>query len=229
MGKKQILGGLLRRIPKSAFEQNMVRLKNVMETRWGKCVVDFLVQEDKFGVPAWKWKDPRELRLPGDAEIKFREMLQPRTIKLIGEEDQIVWCGAKSGNYAVKFGYKFLDQEQMGDQWPQHLLWRKDCLQKAGAFAWLAIRERILTGDQLSKLGFAGPFKCVMCKKEIETPTHLLLHCLVAQNCWTRLLQKIEWVTPLMGSLLSWFQAWGCWGDKSVYSSIWKISPSALI
>lgn len=121
--------------------------KKATKTKWGKYVSDFLIQEFKFGVPVWEQKDPVELKLPKEEEKRFRELLLSRIIRINNEDDQIVWCGTKSNNYVVKIGYKLLDQEYLNIQCPHHLLWNKDCLQKASAFSWLAIRDRILTGD----------------------------------------------------------------------------------
>lgn len=72
------------------------------------------------------------------------------------------------------------------------LFWSKECLPKASAFAWLAVKGRILTGERRKRFGFMGPTKCVMCNLLEEWVDHLLLKCEVAQRCWSDLQRSLN-------------------------------------
>lgn len=99
-------------------------------------------------------------------------------------EDKVIWCGSSDGKYSVKLRYFFLDVRMRNEEWLVDLFWGKECLPKAGTFAWLAFRGRILTGERRKRLGFHGPSRCVMCEKAEETVDHLLLHCVIEASCW---------------------------------------------
>lgn len=74
-----------------------------------------MTREDHYGMAMWKWKDPGELNMPREMENRFRNFLNSRIVKLSEEEDSIIWCGSKSGKYAIKIGYKLLDQDLMDE------------------------------------------------------------------------------------------------------------------
>ncbi|XP_059070577.1 uncharacterized protein LOC131860212 [Cryptomeria japonica] len=69
-------------------------------------------------------------------------------------------------------------------EWEAKVCWNNVCLLKAGAFSWLAGNRQILYGDRLRKMGFAGPFRCVLCEKAEEDVDHLLLNCDFSQEAW---------------------------------------------
>lgn len=53
------------------------------------------------------------------------------------EEDEIIWCGTKSGIYYVKLGYALLEAEDKKVDWEAKVCWNNAFLSKAGAFSWL--------------------------------------------------------------------------------------------
>lgn len=90
------------------------------------------------------------------------------------KEDKLVQCTAKSGQYSVKIGYQDLDRrEEIGD-WHFKLFWGQHSLPKAGSFAWLVARGRILTGERRRIFGFQEPTKCVSCEEAEKNVDHLL-------------------------------------------------------
>lgn len=145
------------------------------------------------------------------------------------EEDKIVWCGAKSGSYSVKVGVSLLKSEDRMKEWEAKVCWNNVCLPKAGAFSWLAGNRRILFGDRLRKMGFAGPFRCVLCEKAEEDVDHLLLNCEFAREAWLFGLQRLNWKGPMIGNLSEWLESWPVLGKPSIFAAIWKILPSTIL
>ena len=141
----------------------------------------------------------------------------------------MIWCASKSGKNSTKLGYQLCEGQKNMESWPHQLCWNKLCMPKAGAFAWLAFKGRILTDDRRYKYGFIGPSRCSLCMKEVESANHLLAQCTFAQHCWALLKQHLCWSTPLPGSVKGIFHCWPNQSHKSIYSYLWKVSLAQLI
>lgn len=79
----------------------------------------------------------------------FKKLLVERDISLTKEEDIIIWCCYKSGEYTVKQGYNLLENEESREKCVLGICWHQACLPKAGAFTWLASKGKILTSDSV--------------------------------------------------------------------------------
>lgn len=80
--------------------------------------------------------------------------------------------------------YNSLLKREPSANWPYHLYWNLSYLPKARAFIWLTLRDIILTGTRLDKMGITSLYKCVLCDKAFESSDHSLLHCEFAQTIW---------------------------------------------
>ncbi|XP_059064784.1 uncharacterized protein LOC131856859 [Cryptomeria japonica] len=76
---------------------------------WGDKVSDFLVQDSFDLGQRMTWKDPSDLDLEEVDQRTLRNILASREVMSSREEDEIIWCGAKSGIYSVKLGYALLE------------------------------------------------------------------------------------------------------------------------
>jgi hypothetical protein len=58
--------------------------------------------------------------------------------------------------------------------------------------------EKILTLDNLQKMNVVVIEWCCMCKKSGESIEHLLLHCEVARELWSYILNLfgVDWIMP---------------------------------
>lgn len=175
------------------------------------------------------WKDPRDLDLEEADERLLRNILASKEVTSSREEDEIIWYGAKSGSYSVKLGYTSLETEGRKVDWEAKVCWNNACLSKAGAFSWLAGNNRILTGDRLKRMGFAGPFRCVLCKTKEEDVDHLLVNCDFTQEASRFVLQRLSWKGPLIGKLRKWLDSWPALHKSSTFATIWKVMPSTIM
>lgn len=159
----------------------------------------------------------------------MKDFLKRHQILPTNTADKVVWCGSVNGNYSVKVGYQLLDSDVEEAFWAKNLCWSKECLPKAGAFAWLAVKGRILSRERRKRLGLAGPTKCVLCDEAEESTDHLILHCKVASSCWDALRLKLGWKGPWQNTVKGVFEGWPRPSGTSLFSSVWVVSPSIVI
>lgn len=68
-----------------------------------------------------------------------------------------------------------------------HRIWKVEGPPRMKVFAWLAIRNSILTHDNLRKRGWEIVSRCVLCKKEMETGKHLFQECPYTRQLYAKL------------------------------------------
>jgi hypothetical protein len=101
--------------------------------------------------------------------------------------------------YSVKEGsMDFLRQNNLPDKsnmWKN--IWNNDGLPKINIFCWILAHGKLITGDNLNKRGFQGPFRCAMCCQNLERTHHLFSDCEFSKQVWhlvyLELIHKISW------------------------------------
>ena len=61
---------------------------------------------------------------------------------------------------------------------------------KIEMFSWTLMHERVLTGENLEKRGFVGPFRCPLCAEASENISHLFLKCPYDVSVWMQVLKR---------------------------------------
>ena len=120
----------------------------------------------------------------------------------------LIWLPVAKGTYSIKEGYKLL-QSIASEENPSRaymFCWNNVVLPKDGCFAWLAIKNRILTSDHLERLNVAPPFKCVLFQDEYESVDHLFASCQFVYQCWMFVLRKLNFSKPLHNKIWDIFQ-----------------------
>lgn len=177
---------------------NQIELK--LKSSWGHKVRDY-IEFDPSNPCTCKWKYFNFLQVPSQIKAFLKLELDKRHVFLSNKQDEIIWIKSKSGEYNVKDGYASLANVNHRIYVPLKFCWGPHVLPKAGPFSWLAIKDRILTGTRLDRLGIINLFPCVMCGKTFESTNHLLPSCDFAQICWYWLLNQLGWSSPLYHSL----------------------------
>ncbi|WMV33012.1 hypothetical protein MTR67_026397 [Solanum verrucosum] len=142
--------------------------------------------------------------------------------------DKLKW-GHQKGVYTVKEGYQQLcSRNPVIANWPWKLIWRTKLPPKVVFFTWIALYEACLTQDNIKKRKIQFPNRCYMCKKEVETPRHLLLHCEVASELWSMFfcLSGINWTTPL--TVKDAYESWSLWKVDKAIKKIWIMIPACI-
>ena len=132
----------------------------------------------------WCWRDVSNEELTESQKQRMQNIFKERIIMVSLKQDKIIWCCSLLGNYLVKLGYNMLAETNEEIFTSKDLCQDKDILPKAGAFAWLAYNERILTMERLKSIGINGPSRCPLCEKNEETIDHLLVQCQYAKKWW---------------------------------------------
>jgi hypothetical protein len=88
-------------------------------------------------------------------------------------------------------------------------VWKWQIPLRIKLFSWLLFENKILTWDNLSKRGFCGPSRCVLCGEEEESINHLMVYCSFSKDVWEFILNvfQIQRVWGC-GQLNECFQVW---------------------
>jgi hypothetical protein len=63
-------------------------------------------------------------------------------------------------------------------------IWKWQLPLKIKLFVWLLLEKKILTWENLTKRGFEGPSRCVLCGINEENVNHLFVDCRFTKNIW---------------------------------------------
>ena len=58
-----------------------------------------------------------------------------------------------------------------------YMFWRRNIPTKIVLFGWLVWKDKVLTGNNLLKRGYSGPFRCHICCADFESTEHFFLRC----------------------------------------------------
>ena len=158
---------------------------NLLKMRLGTKLVDYVENDLSNEDNPWKWKSLSSFNIPINDRTKLEEILQNRKIYLNNKEDKLRWAISNDGTYKVKEGYNVILNSQRWEEIsiPMNLCWDPAILPKVGIFLWAALQNSILTADRIKKMGFEGPSRCPLCKKDNETTDHLLFQCSFSNEC----------------------------------------------
>lgn len=86
----------------------------------------------------------------------------------------------------------------MGPRPSWGLVWSSKLIPRINMFLWLTMQEKILTINNLWKIGFYMPNKCYLCEKDVEDSYHLFISCIFAREVWALFpnLWRVEWIFP---------------------------------
>lgn len=117
------------------------------------------------------------------AELADLIQLQGRDINA---EDEIVWQWTPNGEYSIQSAYnaQFIGHTKVTTF---HLVWKAMAEPKWRIFTWILLQKKILTADNLEKMGRPHNPICTLCNREPETPTHLCKECDYTKETWDKL------------------------------------------
>lgn len=92
------------------------------------------------------------------------------------------------------------------------------------------MHKKILTGENLMKINFAGPYRCVLCNQAPETIDHLFVDYPFAHNFWTLTLHGLNTTVPSKISIVDLFSTWkdhysSNITNKSLWARVWITIP----
>ncbi|KAL2903953.1 hypothetical protein RDABS01_002663 [Bienertia sinuspersici] len=105
------------------------------------------------------------------------------------KEDEIIWCQEENGDYSVKSGYWYLQNQRKRGRnhtetkfWKR--LWKTPMSQRWRMFCWKLAHNALPTKENLSKRKITQNSSCVICGN-VESASHLFLYCEVSKRIWS--------------------------------------------
>jgi hypothetical protein len=120
------------------------------------------------------------------------------------QEDALIWRWTSTGCYTAKSAYEV----QFRGSYSAlncSAIWKARTEGKHRFFAWLLLQSKLLTADNLLARNWPCNPLCPLCDQDLETPQHISLHCVFAQQVWL----QVSWWTfgrvqpPAIGSSLT--------------------------
>ena len=143
------------------------------------------------------------------------------------KEDRLLLKDSSTDGFSVSHMYRKLMFAPPLD-FPSRSILNPIVPPKLGFFAWEASWGKVLTLDQLKRMGIPIVNRCFLCEEHEETIDHLLIHCSKAKSLWDLLLAITEanWVFPstVRQLLLAWQSA--SVGKKR--KRVWMAAPLCL-
>lgn len=107
-----------------------------------------------------------------------------RNINFIDDlPDSIRWKWTTSGEYSAASAYKMQFQGSIPTN-DKSLIWSAKAAPRAKAFAWILLRGKCLTADNLAKRQIPHDPLCPLCHNEPETARHLIASCTFSKQVW---------------------------------------------
>ena len=121
-----------------------------------------------------------------------------------------VWGWGPTGSYSVAIGYNVIlnyPSTTHNAKFWKHV-WQSPRILKVIFFTWILRHQRALTGENLIKRGFFGPFWCCFCKQASESSAHIFVNCWYTQKAWAFLLLGLPVSIPYNEDLVNLFANW---------------------
>jgi hypothetical protein len=108
----------------------------------------------------WCWRPARSEEL---VAIQSRLSDVP-----IGVVDKPIWTIGRSGTYVCADTWNYLRKEKTIVSWWK-LVWHQLAIPKQAFILWLAVNNKLSTGDRMLAWGFTGDTSCVFCRGGTES------------------------------------------------------------
>lgn len=107
----------------------------------------------------------------------------------IGEVDKPIWTIAQSGTFVSADTCDYSRKKKATvNWWP--LVWHPHTILKHAFILWLAIQNRLTTGDRMLTWGFKGDINCVFYRNGTESRDHLFFLCGFSSWIWKTCMQR---------------------------------------
>jgi hypothetical protein len=168
----------------------------------------------------WCW---RPTRSEGLVAIQSRLTDVP-----IGGIDKPVWNLAKFGVFTCAETWNYLRKKNGAVRW-WPLVWHSFAILKQAFILWLALHNRLTTGDRLFAWGFKENVNCGFCKAGIESRNHIFFSCGFSSRVWKICLQQCG----LLNCSTSWSEVIDerciTWKSKNLMGTICRLILSSAV
>jgi RNA recognition motif-containing protein len=118
------------------------------------------------------------------------------------QEDTIIWMHTSDGQYTASSAYKiqFLG---LTTSLTAEVTWQTKAPPRCRFFVWLMLQNRIWTAARLQIRGWPNDYFCPLCRKNLETVSHLFQECCFSRELWEKV---ATWITTTQLRPASWNQ-----------------------
>jgi hypothetical protein len=129
----------------------------------------------------WNWPPARS-----DVLVSIQSQL---SLVPLGDSDQAWWSISKSGKYTCNETWDHIRNKRDIVSW-WRLIWFPLAIPKQAFLLWLAVKNRLVTGERMASWGFQGDVLCVFCRGCIEGRDHLFFQCSFSRRIWKFVLDR---------------------------------------
>jgi hypothetical protein len=118
---------------------------------------------------------------------RYIHTLKTYHVRIKESEDELIWGKNPAKEvYIPKTGYQALNSYAGSDEgvWWWKCIWKYKCPLKSCIFMWLALKNKVLTWENLKKGGKHGLGWCYLCQSCDESIAYLLLFCPFPGEVW---------------------------------------------
>ncbi|KAK1668638.1 hypothetical protein QYE76_056797 [Lolium multiflorum] len=90
--------------------------------------------------------------------------------------DKFTWRFTPDGRYSASSAYRLQFAGSVQTAFTQ-LIWKPWATPRCRLFAWLFVQNRLMAADRLLARGWPNGYFCPLCKRNLETATHLFIEC----------------------------------------------------
>jgi hypothetical protein len=158
---------------------------------------------------------------------RFFEMLYSLKLRYEGE-DKICRIPSRRKSFEVKSYYN-VSSIPIHSSFPSKSIWKVKVPPRVAFFVWTATLGKILTLDNLRKRNIIVMEWCYMCRNYGESIDHLFLHCMVATELWSTILQLFGVVWLMPRSVIDMLGSWRGKKGNRLLVPIWRMAPLCLM
>jgi hypothetical protein len=132
-----------------------------------------------------KWLSDLRFSLDiGHSDELLRLEILLNNVQLTQAPDDITWTFGGKNFYTAKSAYLL---QFIGAVTTEHkkLIWQGWAPARCKFFMWTLMLDRVLTADKLMLRGWENEYFCPLCRRNLETTTHLYAECPYSRNVWS--------------------------------------------
>uniref|UniRef100_A0ACD5UP66 Uncharacterized protein n=1 Tax=Avena sativa TaxID=4498 RepID=A0ACD5UP66_AVESA len=107
-------------------------------------------------------------------------------VHLSAEPDTIAWRFGSKSTYSARSAYQLHFIGAMSTGYKK-LIWKGWAPARCKFFIWTLMLDRVLTADKLLQRGWDNDYFCPLCRRNLETTSHLLAECPFSIEVWKRM------------------------------------------
>lgn len=163
-------------------------LKNFLN---GRGSLDLGIMNDETVADALRFHRRRRHRIQIFNEVE--DVIDEVRSQINGEEDESLWK-QNENKYTKKFSTKYtwllMRHSQPNCLWSKGI-WFPYSTPKYSFMTWIAMKNRLQTGDRIQQWNSMADGVCILCRDELETCQHLFFRCSYSEEIWRTLVGGI--------------------------------------